>query len=423
MKKSFEMIWCLLLVLMLALGASIGMSAEETQAAITATPATIGGEVTLTVTLPKAATVQALGIDCFYDKDVLSKTSGAWLLSGAFMQDFADDTATLAYLSPVTVSGDILTVTFKVSDAVSCGITTVSCDVSLDGEIVNVSCDVVIHSASTENRDSLIPTCTVKGYTGDEYCVLCGDMVRKGTPIALDPNNHVHTEIRDRVEPTGYEGGYTGDTYCVDCGEFVRSGEVIPKLILVTTKGGEGRIGDLVTVDIVIEDTALVQAIGFFDVIYDSDRFEIVDGEWLCRDAVLSEWDLGDEVASMTFAGAESVNGAIFRLTLRILAGTADGAYEIGFAEARYQFGGENQKMWIETGVITVTSLMRGDMDDDRDVDATDAILSLKCLLFPDRFEKNQNMDFNGDGVVNANDPVYLLRYVLFPTHFPLSPM
>ena len=35
-------------------------------------------------------------------------------------------------------------------------------------------------------------------------------------------------EIRDAVEPTCDKDGYTGDTYCVKCGELVEKGEVIP---------------------------------------------------------------------------------------------------------------------------------------------------------------------------------------------------
>ena len=39
---------------------------------------------------------------------------------------------------------------------------------------------------------------------------------------------HINTEVRDAREATCAEDGYTGDTYCVDCGELLTSGEVIP---------------------------------------------------------------------------------------------------------------------------------------------------------------------------------------------------
>ena len=39
---------------------------------------------------------------------------------------------------------------------------------------------------------------------------------------------HENTEIRDAVAATCTEDGYTGDTYCLDCGEKIAVGEVIP---------------------------------------------------------------------------------------------------------------------------------------------------------------------------------------------------
>lgn len=420
MKKSFGKIFCLLLALTLCLLAGVNAGAEEPEVLVNAGDATIGGTVTVTINIPEEITTQSLGIIFDYDKDILSNAVGSWLLTGAAMSDFSDDTAVIAYASAKEISGDVFTVTFDVADDITCRGTSVVCEISVDGTPAGIVVgDVVIHGA-TVIRDAKASTCTVEGYTGDTYCVKCGDMVKKGTAIAVNPNNHVHTEVRDSVEPTGYEDGYTGDTYCIDCGVMTVAGKVIPKLVLVKTEGGEGRGGDVIAVDFVVQDTAALEAIGLLDVIYDSDKFELVDGEWLLSGAALSEWNIAEEVASLAYNKAETVNGAIFRLYFRVLPGVEDGKYEIGFADARCQIDGKSQKMWIETGVITIVNLYRGDMDDDRDVDAADAILSLKCLLFSKRFEKNQNIDFNGDGVENANDPVYLLRFVLFPVHYPL---
>ena len=39
---------------------------------------------------------------------------------------------------------------------------------------------------------------------------------------------HANTELRDAQEPTCTESGYTGDSYCVDCGELLAQGEEIP---------------------------------------------------------------------------------------------------------------------------------------------------------------------------------------------------
>ncbi len=46
-----------------------------------------------------------------------------------------------------------------------------------------------------------------------------------------DPTNHVGgTEIRDAKDATYTEEGYTGDTYCLGCGNKIAEGHAIPKL-------------------------------------------------------------------------------------------------------------------------------------------------------------------------------------------------
>ncbi len=53
----------------------------------------------------------------------------------------------------------------------------------------------------------------------------CGAVSDNGT----DPANHTGgTELRDSKEATPKEDGYTGDTYCLGCGELIASGEIIP---------------------------------------------------------------------------------------------------------------------------------------------------------------------------------------------------
>ncbi len=45
----------------------------------------------------------------------------------------------------------------------------------------------------------------------------------------VDDTNHVgETEVRDAVTETCGDAGYTGDTYCLDCGEMIEAGDVIP---------------------------------------------------------------------------------------------------------------------------------------------------------------------------------------------------
>ncbi len=105
----------------------------------------------------------------------------------------------------------------------------------------------------TERRGVRTATCQNMGYSGDIYCLDCGELREKGhaTEKAAhsggmatcvsgkicvvcgavytekDSACHMHTQVRGRLEATGTADGYTGDTYCTDCGKKISSGVVI----------------------------------------------------------------------------------------------------------------------------------------------------------------------------------------------------
>ena len=63
-------------------------------------------------------------------------------------------------------------------------------------------------------------------------CSICGQPYGE-----KNPSNHTGgTEVRNQKEATTTTEGYTGDTYCLGCGEKIASGTVIPK----KTSGGSG---------------------------------------------------------------------------------------------------------------------------------------------------------------------------------------
>ncbi len=143
------------------------------------------------------------------------------------------------------------------------------------------------HAGGTEVRNAVEATCSENGYTGDTYCLGCGEKIADGTLISatgnhtddngqwesdgadhwhtcgacgttfdqaaheggeatcsakaacetcgteygeLDPDNHVNTEIRGAVAATEESEGYTGDTWCLDCETMIAEGTVVPKL-------------------------------------------------------------------------------------------------------------------------------------------------------------------------------------------------
>ena len=68
-------------------------------------------------------------------------------------------------------------------------------------------------------------TCTEDGYTGDEVCTVCQEVVKKGEVIPAPGHK---TQLVGAKAATCTEDGYTGDEVCTVCGETVKKGEVIP---------------------------------------------------------------------------------------------------------------------------------------------------------------------------------------------------
>ncbi len=111
------------------------------------------------------------------------------------------------------------------------------------------------HVGGTELRNAKEATEFESGYTGDTYCLGCGDVITYGVTIpaththsysaatcttpatcscnatqgGVDKNNHVGgTEIRGQVNAGEFTEGYTGDTYCKGCGDVITYGVTIP---------------------------------------------------------------------------------------------------------------------------------------------------------------------------------------------------
>ena len=77
-------------------------------------------------------------------------------------------------------------------------------------------------------------TCKTPGHTAYIACSGCGAVISgSNDPLPLDPDNHVGegTEIRDAIKATDHSTGYSGDTYCLGCGEKIADGEITPIII------------------------------------------------------------------------------------------------------------------------------------------------------------------------------------------------
>ena len=85
----------------------------------------------------------------------------------------------------------------------------------------------------TELVNAKDATCTEDGYTGDEVCTVCGEVLVAGK--AIPALGHT-TELVNAKDATYFAKGYTGDKVCSVCGEVIEKGKAIAKLKLTTPK-------------------------------------------------------------------------------------------------------------------------------------------------------------------------------------------
>ena len=119
------------------------------------------------------------------------------------------------------------------------------------GEVITKGEVIPATGHKTQLVGAKTATCTEDGYTGDEVCTVCQEVVKKGEVI---PALGHKTELAGAKAATCTEDGYTGDQVCTVCQEIVKKGEVIPalghKTQLVGAKAatctGDGYTGDQV---------------------------------------------------------------------------------------------------------------------------------------------------------------------------------
>ena len=144
-----------------------------------------------------------------------------------------DATKGNSYQIPVPALGHNMTV--KVLVEATCqhqGLNVYACSVC-NTPLKNEKGDVayytakVDHVAADELANVVEATCTEAGYSGDQVCKWCGEILKKGEEV---PALGHKTEVKDAKAATCTEAGYTGDEVCTVCGETVKKGTEIPAL-------------------------------------------------------------------------------------------------------------------------------------------------------------------------------------------------
>ena len=254
-----------------------------------------------------------------------------------------------------------------------------------------------IHS-NTELRNAVAATCTEEGYTGDTYCVDCGELIAEGEIISAKGHNEV---LRNAKSATCTEEGYTGDTYCAVCDLLLEEGTVIP------AKGHEYQDGvcvncgeedpdapkkEIVTVEVTLDqdvtngimnitwDAANMKLV---NVVVHADYQSLVEGEGSLTVGYVSLHGIaaGETIVTLTF---ETFDAAVADVTVSHLE--------------------------INNGEETTT--LPGDANGDGEVNYMDAVMILQ--YYTEEEAEGIDLaaaDFNGDGAVDYLDAIAILQY------------
>ena len=123
-------------------------------------------------------------------------------------------------------------VTSEITTPASCestGVRTYTATVTFQGKNYTDTCTETLPALGhkTQLVGAKTATCTEDGYTGDEVCTVCQEVVKKGEVI---PATGHKTQLVGAKTATCTGDGYTGDEVCKICQTVVKQGEVIPAL-------------------------------------------------------------------------------------------------------------------------------------------------------------------------------------------------
>ena len=306
-------------------------------------------------------------------------------------------------------------------------------------------------------------TCQMEGYTGDEYCSVCGELLKTGTTIpkadhewgfgeeeaeatcikagkkvyacevcgeikhedtAKDSNNHTgYTEIRNKVDATETKEGYTGDTYCKDCGAKLKEGKVIPMLpaesdAVIRVMNAVTAPGKEIIVPVVIEKNPGIAGFSF-DIGYDDTVLTlkaIKGGSALTNGQVSTNGN----VVNWYVADNISDNGEILNLTFTVSGDAQAEETDItvsphGGKKNLYDESGNAVDANYQPGTLRIKRGLLGDVNGDEEVSIGDVVVLNRCVIGKQELEKSLYpvADVNTDGDLTIGDVVLVNRHVL----------
>ncbi len=282
--------------------------------------------------------------------------------------------------------------------------------------------DMCTHE-NTEVRNASVSTCAVQGYTGDTYCLDCGELVATGTELPLAAHHYVSTV----TEPTPAAQGYTthtcsvcGDSYIDTYTDYV--GADAPQIVV---SSGRAVLGNSINVTIALKNNPGI-ASAKLKIAYNSEIFTLTNvtdggilGTSVHKPQMASPYTLSwvNDTATVNF----TANGTLATLTFAVDENAQTGNYPITVSYSYddydiYNVDVEPIRFAVVNGNIEVTDVIIGDVNGDGKVNNLDRVVLTRYLAdwddYPESAVDMIAADVNCDGKVNNLDRVILTRYL-----------
>ena len=283
-----------------------------------------------------------------------------------------------------------------------------------EGHIYDNACDVTCNACGQMREVSS------HSYDGDcdDACNVCGatrlieHVYDSDCDAACNNCGSVRENIIDHTDTNT-------DTVCDLCGQ----NNVPLESILIHANAIKAMPEETVEIVISFDEEQEIKTLGISDIVYDDTVLELIGGEWLIENALVSDWNQEQRIGALTFAENTSISGGFFKIILKVKAEAPEGDFVVSCKVTAKRMADDFEATVptnVVSGTVIVQHVLPGDLDGNEAVNSNDAVYLLYHTLFPETYPVNQIVDFNGDGSVNSNDVVYLLYYTLFPENYPI---
>ena len=180
------------------------------------------------------------------------------------------------------------------------------------------------------------------------------------------------------------------------------------------------------TVDVYfsIEGVANIRTFGITNITYDTSKLQLLDGEVLLKNAMLSSWNKNTQSVAYLFSENVNVSGKVLKLTFKVLDYSGADQYDIGCTVVAKYTNSNDVEQNLDISVFNggIVIVEQGDLVGCDGLNSDDVTYLLYSTLFGDEeYPLNQSCDYNGDGVIDSSDAVYLLYHFMFGELYPLN--